>query len=73
MAITITASGSWAYQFSAAQKQAIAQMVAGKSLDAANSSLSGYTGVSQAQIRLSEQDRSILPGDAGKITIVIQQ
>ncbi len=72
MAITITASGSWAYQFSASQKQAIAQLIAGKSLDAANSALAGYAGVAQAQIQLSEQDRIILPNDTGKVTVVIQ-
>jgi serine/threonine protein kinase len=73
MAITITASGPWAYQFNAAQKQAIAQLVAGKSLDAANKALASYTGVAQEQIQLSEQDRTLLPSDAGKVTIVVQQ
>ncbi len=73
MAITVTASGSWAYQFNAAQKQAIVQLVTGKSLDAANKALASYTGVAQEQIQLSEQDRTLLPTDAGKVSLVIQQ
>jgi len=73
MAITLTASGSWAYQFSATQKQAMAQLVAGKSLDAANKALASYTGVAQEQIQLSEQDRTLLPSDAGKVSIVVHQ
>lgn len=73
MAITVTASGSWAYQFSTSQKQAMAQLVAGKSLDAANKALASYTGVAQEQIQLSEQDRTLLPTDAGKVSIVVHQ
>ncbi|MDQ2885388.1 MAG: protein kinase [Chloroflexota bacterium] len=72
MAITVAASGSWAYQFSAAQKQAMAQLVTGKSLDAANKALASYTGVAQEQIQLSEQNRTLLPTDTGKVTIVVQ-
>ncbi len=70
VAITVSADGVWTYQFSNTQKQALAQLIAGKSVQAAQQILDSQPGVAKATIQLS--GGQTLPSDPTKITIVVQ-
>jgi VCBS repeat-containing protein len=70
--ITVNAEGVWAFQFSNAQKQALAQLIAGKSRQEAMNLLAAQTGVAQGDIQLAGGNGQTLPTDSQKITVVIQ-
>jgi len=70
--ITATAEGVWVYQFSDAQKQALASLIAGKSEQEAIQALQAQTGVAHAMIQLADGDGKTLPADPKQITITIQ-
>jgi serine/threonine protein kinase len=72
VSVQVSATGTWVYQFSAALQQQLAQLIAGKSEQAAQTLLGGEPGVSNATIQLQGSDSSILPTDPGKISITIQ-
>ncbi|HEY7418467.1 MAG TPA: hypothetical protein VH593_25025, partial [Ktedonobacteraceae bacterium] len=65
-----SADGVWAYQFSDAQKQTLAQLIAGKNVQAAQQALDAQPGVERATIQLF--GGQTLPSDPAKITIVVQ-
>lgn len=70
--ITTTAEGLWAYQFTQAQQQALAHLIAGKSKTEAQQLLAAQTGVASAMIQISSGNGQTLPSDPSKITIVVQ-
>lgn len=70
--IVVRAEGVWAYQFSAAQKQALAKLIAGKSKQEAQQLLASQPGVETASITLSGGNSSTLPTDLAKIKINVQ-
>ncbi len=69
LTIMVSAQGKWIYQFTPAQKQALAKLIAGKKKDEAQSILLVQTGIAQVTIKLSGGDGATLPTDASKITI----
>ncbi len=69
--VTIATQGTWSFQFSVAQKQMLATLIAGKTLQQALSLLQAQVGVQQATIKLS-QGGNTLPGDARQISIIVQ-
>jgi VCBS repeat-containing protein len=70
--ITATAEGVWSYQFSDAQKQSLAGLIAGKSEREAIQVLQAQTGVAQVAIHFSGGNGQTLPTDPRQITITIQ-
>ncbi len=71
VAISVSAEGVWAYQFSDAQKQMLAAQIAGKNKQDAESLLTSQTGIAQVDIRLAGGGQT-LPTDPRQISIVIQ-
>jgi VCBS repeat-containing protein len=69
--LVVNAEGLWAYQFTDAQKQALAKLIAGKTKSAAQSLLASQTGVGRVDITVSGGNSSTLPTDTSKITIVV--
>ncbi len=69
---TVTASGTWIFQLSDAQKQDWAQKLAGKSKNDAQSFLQGQKGVKGVDIQLPDNDQKTFPSDASKITFDIK-
>ena len=67
--IMVSAKGKWVYQFTPAQKQALAKLIAGKKKDEAQSILLMQTGIAKVTIQLSGGDGATLPTDVSKITI----
>jgi hypothetical protein len=72
VALTVSAEGIWVYQFTTAQKQALAQLIAGKSVQEAQQLLVSQPGVAKASISLSGGIGQTLPSDLAKITVVVQ-
>jgi serine/threonine protein kinase len=72
VAIVVQAEGIWVYQFSTAQKQALAQLIAGKSQQEAQQLLAAQPGVAQVQMTLTAGNGQALPTDPQQITILIQ-
>ncbi len=70
--LQVKAEGIWVFQFSAAQKQALANLIAGKSKQNALALLVKQPGVAKADIVLSGGDGNTLPADPTQITIVVQ-
>jgi len=70
--LQVKAEGIWVFQFSAAQKQALANLIAGKSKQNALALLVKQPGVAKADIVLSGGDGNTLPTDPTQITIVVQ-
>lgn len=70
--ILAQAEGIWVFQFSAAQKQALAKLIVGKGQQEAQRLLATQPGVAQASITLSGGIGQTLPADAAKITLVVQ-
>jgi len=70
--LQVKAEGIWVFQFSAAQKQALAKLIAGKSKQNALALLVKQPGVAKANIVLSGGDGNTLPADPSQITIVVQ-
>ncbi len=71
LSITVNAEGIWAYQFSAASKQSLARLIAGKSKSEALRLLQAQTGVKSADIQLMHSSGDLLPTDPGQITITV--
>jgi hypothetical protein len=70
--LQVKAEGIWVFQFGAAQKQALANLIAGKSKQNALALLVKQPGVAKADIVLSGGDGNTLPTDPTQITIVVQ-
>jgi len=71
LSVNIIADGTAVYQFTSAEEQAFAKLIAGKSIADAQSWLLTQTGVAQATIKISGNPANKLPADAGQITFVI--
>ncbi len=71
IALVVKAEGIWAYQFSDAQKQALANLIAGKSKQNALTTLAAQTGVDQVDIQINGGGQT-LPTNASKISIKVQ-
>lgn len=68
--LVVDAAGVWVYQFTKAELQHLASLIAGKSSDDARSLLlKNKPGVSQATITLTGAGPTTVPGDAKRITI----
>lgn len=73
LSLTIAASGNWSYSFNAAQQQALAKLIAGKSQQDAQALLAQQTGVSAAAITISGAFLfwNALPTNLNHITIKV--
>jgi hypothetical protein len=71
--ILVQAEGIWAAQFSTAQKQALAKLIAGESKQEAQRLLTTQPGVSRAAISLSGGIGQTLPADPAHIMLTVQQ
>lgn len=71
ISVITTAQGTWVFQFSAAQKQALASLIAGKTEQQAQALLQAQPGVQQATIKVSGGGNT-LPTDPYEISIVVQ-
>ncbi len=70
--LQVKAEGIWVFQFSDAQKQALANLIAGKSKQNALALLVKQPGIAKADIVVSGGDGNTLPADPTQITIVVQ-
>jgi VCBS repeat-containing protein len=71
IAVSVNAEGVWVYQFSAAQEQALAQLIAGKKKQEALSLLSQQQGVEKVDVQLSGSDGNTFPSDSSQIKFVV--
>jgi hypothetical protein len=69
VSLVVTAKGLWVYQFSNQQKQQLAKLVAGKSINAAKSILQAQPGVRSVTI---SSNNATLPTDPSQIAINVQ-
>jgi serine/threonine protein kinase len=69
--LTVSADGVWAYQISVAQQQAMAQLIAGTTIQEAQQLLTSQTGVAQATVQVGGGNGQTLPLDPSKIRIVV--
>ncbi len=72
LSLMVEAEGVWVYQFGAAQKQALAKLLAGKSTQNAQALLLEQKGVTTAAIQFSGGNENTLPSDPTQIIIVVQ-
>jgi hypothetical protein len=72
LSLMVEAEGVWVYQFSAAQKQAIAKLLSGKSKQNAQTLLLKQKGVTTAVIQFSSGDENTFPSDPAQIIVVVQ-
>ena len=72
LSLMVGAEGVWVYQFGAAQKQALAKLLAGRSTQNAQALLLEQKGVTAAAIQFSGSNENTLPSDPTQIIIVIQ-
>ena len=72
LSLMVEAEGVWIYQFDAAQKQALAKLLAGKSTQNAQTLLLEQKGVTTAAIQFSGGNENTLPSDPTQIIIVVQ-
>ena len=72
VSVSVNAEGVWVYQFSNAQKQELASLIAGKKKLDALALLSHYKGVSHAGMQISGGDSNTLPKDLSRIKIEVQ-
>jgi serine/threonine protein kinase len=70
--LMISASGTWAYQFSTPDQQNLAKLIAGKTKSAATQTLLGQPGVAKVNISLTGGNGQLLPAAAAQITVIIQ-
>jgi VCBS repeat-containing protein len=71
--LTVNAEGVWVYQFSDAQKQVLAKLLAGKKRQDAQALLLAQKGVAKVDgIEVSGGDGNTMPTDPGRIKIVVQ-
>ena len=71
IALRVDAEGLYVYQFSPAQKNTLASLVAGKSSQDAQALLLKQAGVNAVAIQITGGDGHTLPGDTSQITILI--
>jgi len=71
IAVSVNAEGVWVYQFSAAQEQALAKLVAGKNKQEALPLLSQQQGVEKVDVQLSGGDGNTFPSDSSQIKFVV--
>jgi serine/threonine protein kinase len=71
LAVSIMADGTALYQFTPAEEQAFAKLIAGKSIADAQALLLTQTGVALATIKISGSPANKLPTDVGQITFVV--
>lgn len=71
LSLLTKAEGIWVYQFNDAQKQMLAQLIAGKSKQDAQTLLMQQAGIKNVTIQLNGGDGKTLPA-ANQITIVVQ-
>jgi VCBS repeat-containing protein len=69
VSLLVTAKGLWVYQFSNQQKQQLAKLVAGKSINSAKAILQAQPGVHSVTI---SSNNATLPTDPSQIAISIQ-
>ncbi len=69
LSLPVNAEGIWVYQWSDAQKQDSAKLVAGRSAQDAKMLLQGQKGVSAVNIQLSSGSNDVLPSEASHITV----
>lgn len=69
ISLPVTAEGVWVYQWSDAQKQKLAKLVAGRSTQDAKMLLLRQKGVSAANIQLPSDDNGVLPSNPSNITM----
>ena len=72
LSLMVEAEGVWVYQFDAAQKQALAKLLVGKSTQNAQAKLLEQKGVTTASIQFSGSNENTLPSDPTQIIIVVQ-
>jgi hypothetical protein len=70
--LQVKAEGVWVFQFSDAQKRALANLIAGKSKQDAQALLLKQQGVAKADIMVSGGDGNTLPADPSQISIIVQ-
>ncbi len=73
LSLMVEAEGVWVYQFGAAQKQALAKLLADKSTQNAQTLLLEQKGVTTAAIQFSGSNENTLPSDPTQIIIVVQK
>jgi serine/threonine protein kinase len=71
LSVNIMAEGAALYQFTSAEEQNFAKLIAGKKIDDAHAFLLTQPGVGQAAIKISGNPTNKLPADAGQITFVV--
>lgn len=71
IAMSVNAEGVWVYQFSAAQQQALAKLIAGKKKQEALSLLSQQQGVEKVDVQLSGGDGNTFTSDSSQIKFVV--
>jgi VCBS repeat-containing protein len=69
--LTVSALGVWAYQFTDAQRAQLARLIAGKNSQDARALLLKQPGVYSVTITLTGVGVTVVPGDAGHITVNI--
>jgi serine/threonine protein kinase len=69
ISLSVTAEGVWVYQWSDAQKQNLARLVAGRSTQDAKRLLLEQKGVSAANILLPSGENGMLPSNPSNITV----
>ena len=72
VALQVQAQGRWTYSISAAQQQAFARLIAGKSAAQARSILMQQTGITNALIAMNTVQSNSLPNDPMQININVQ-
>jgi hypothetical protein len=73
LSLMVEAEGVWVYQFGAAQKQALAKLLVGKSTQNAQTLLLEQKGITTAAIQFSGGNGDTLPSDPSQITFVVQK
>jgi serine/threonine protein kinase len=70
--LVVSASGVWAYQFSATAQQTLAGLIAGKTTPQARQTLLAQSGVADVTIQITGGNRQTLPTKAQEIKIEIK-
>lgn len=71
LSLRVMASGTAFYQVTPIKKQALAQLIAGKSLVEAQTLLLNQRGIDRATITISNNSADTLPNDTSKIRVVV--
>jgi serine/threonine protein kinase len=69
ISLPVTAEGVWAYKWSDTQKQYLAKLVAGKSVQSAKALLQQQPGVGAVNLQLSGGNNATLPSDVSHIVV----